>query len=82
MQLTEHAKLQFIWEAFNVFNHANFTAVRTTQFARSTSFTGCGIAGIPCLVPQTPQIAGLAAFGTPTASAGPRIMQFAAKLVF
>ncbi len=80
--LIEHVRVQFIWEAFNVFNHFNFTAVRTTQFARSTSSTGCGIAGIPCLVPQTPQIAGLAAFGTPTASAGPRIMQFAAKLIF
>jgi outer membrane receptor protein involved in Fe transport len=79
VRLTERAKLQFIWEAFNVFNRTNITEVHTTQYARSRSTTVCGIAGAPCLVPQT---AGLSAFGTPTATSGPRIMQLAARFVF
>lgn len=77
--LSERTRLQFLWEAFNLFNRANITAVRTTQFARSTSAVVCGIAGTPCLVPQS---TGLSAFGTPTATAGPRIMQFAVKVLF
>jgi len=79
VQLTEHARLQFIWEAFNVFNHGNITGVRTTQYGVSADASACGIAGVPCLVPQNK---GLSAFGIPTASSGPRIMQLAAKFVF
>jgi len=78
VQLTERTKLQFIWEAFNVFNRFNITGVRTTQFSRSTSALLCGIA-IPCLVPQN---TGLSAFGTPTTTSGPRIMQLSVKIVF
>jgi hypothetical protein len=77
--LTERAKLQFIWEAFNVFNRANVTGVRTTQFSLSTLLAICGTAGTPCLVPQN---TGLSAFGTPTATSGPRIIQLSAKFVF
>ncbi|MGH9811651.1 MAG: TonB-dependent receptor domain-containing protein, partial [Candidatus Acidiferrales bacterium] len=77
--LGERARLQFLWEAFNLFNRANVTAVRTTQFSRSTSASMCGIAGTPCLVPQD---TGLTAFGVPTVTAGPRILQLAVKLVF
>jgi hypothetical protein len=79
VSLSEHARLQIIWEAFNIFNRANITEVRTTQFSRSTSPTVCGIAGTPCLVPQG---TGQAAFGTPTGTLGPRIMQFAVKFLF
>ncbi len=75
LRFTERVRLQFIWEAFNVFNRANISGVRTTQFSRSTSATACGIAGTPCLVQQSN-------FGTPTATSGPRIMQFALKLLF
>jgi hypothetical protein len=73
--LTERARLQFISEAFDVFNHGNITTVRTTEYALSA----CGIAKTPCLVPQN---AGPSAFGTPTATSGPRIMQLSAKIVF
>lgn len=75
VRLTEHARLRFIWEAFNVFNRANISGVRTTQYSRSTSATTCGVADTPCLVPQSN-------FGTPNATSGPRIMQLALKLLF
>jgi hypothetical protein len=76
VRLSERVKLQFIWEAFNVFNRANVTRVRTTQYAYAASTAAasaatCGIAGTPRLVPQN---TGLTAFG-PTATSGPRIMQ-------
>jgi outer membrane receptor protein involved in Fe transport len=75
----ERARLEFSWEAFNVFNHGNVTAVRTQQFAVSTNVVLCG-AGVPqCLIPL---VIGLTAFGTPTSSSGPRIMQLAARFVF
>lgn len=77
--LREKYHLQFMWEAFNVFNRVNITDVRTTQFSRSTSALMCGIAGTPCLVPQN---FGTTAFGAPAATLGPRIMQLAVKLVY
>jgi predicted RNA binding protein YcfA (HicA-like mRNA interferase family) len=49
--LGERACLRFLWEAFNLLNCSNVTAVRTTQFSRSTSAGVCRIAGTPCLVP-------------------------------
>jgi len=75
----ERTRLEFSWEAFNVFNHANVTAVRTQQFAVSRNAVDCGT-GVPqCLVPLA---TGLSAFGTPTATSGPRILQLAARFVF
>jgi len=77
--IKEQVHLQFVWEAFNVFNRVNIADVRITQYARSTSATACGIAGTPCLVPQN---FGTTAFGAPVATLGPRIMQLALKLLF
>ncbi|MGH9670600.1 MAG: TonB-dependent receptor domain-containing protein, partial [Terriglobales bacterium] len=77
--LNKRVCLQLLVEGFNVLNHGNITAVRTTQFAVTTSPAACGIAVAPCLVPQD---AGLTAFGTPTSTSGSRIMQLSAKLVF
>jgi hypothetical protein len=71
--------MQVIAEVFNALNHANVTAVNTTQYAVSDSAVDCGIAGTPCL---TAQDAGLTAFGTPTAAAGPRVVQFGIKFLF
>ncbi len=79
VRLTERIRLHFTWEAFNGFNHTNITMVQNTQYTRSRSAAVCGIAGTPCLVPET---TGLSAFGTPVASSGPRIMQLAAKFIF
>ncbi len=75
----ERARLEFSWEAFNVFNHGNVTAVRTQQFAVSRNVADCGTAVPQCLVPL---VTGLNAFGTPTATSGPRTMQLAARFVF
>ena len=77
--LNERVRLQVIGEGFNVLNHGNVTAVRTTQFSVSNSAAVCGAAGQPCLVSQN---TGINAFGVPTATSGARILQLAAKLVF
>ncbi|HET8924769.1 MAG TPA: TonB-dependent receptor [Candidatus Acidoferrum sp.] len=79
VSLNERVKLQLFSEAFNVLNHTNVMGVRTTQFSLSRSPGVCSIAAVPCLVPQN---AGLSAFGTPTATSGPRIIQLSAKFVF
>lgn len=40
-RITERAKFQLIWEAFNLFNRVNFTSVQTTQYrVASSSKTG------------------------------------------
>jgi len=75
----ERGRLDFSWEAFNVLNRGNVTAVRTQQFAVSTNASLCGASIPQCL---TPLVTGLSAFGTPTATSGPRIMQLAARFSF
>ena len=91
----ERMKLQLIAEAFNVFNRANITGIRTTEFATSSSSSVCGSVVSPCLVPQvisgSPISAanvGTNAFGLPSAAningqgnVG-RVLQFAAKITF
>ncbi|HQQ78140.1 MAG TPA: TonB-dependent receptor [Thermoanaerobaculia bacterium] len=58
--------LQLIAEAFNVLNRSNVVAVTQTYWRVNAGQT---------LAPVT-------AYGTPTSSAGPRIIQLAAKLIF
>ncbi len=58
-------RLQIIWEAFNLFNRNNFSAVETTFYSVSGTTLTRG-----------------ALFGRPTATAGERIMQLAAKITF
>ncbi len=77
--LGDRVKLLVSWDAFNLFNRANYSNVRTTMFARSTSATACYPAAAPCLVPQN---TGVSAFGTVTGALDPRIMQFSAVLRF
>jgi len=48
VHLRERVQLQLMWEAFNVLNRTNITAVNTTEFARDVSPVVCGIA--VCLV--------------------------------
>lgn len=80
VQLTEQARLQFIAEAFNLFNHPNIIGANNTYYFRSTSASLCGIAGAPCLAPSPN-------FGAPNTTfeppiAGPRIVQLAMKFIF
>ena len=59
--------MQLIAEAFNVTNRHNVSAVNTTYYAFAAS---------------TNTLTRNAAFGTPTATAGQRIMQLAGKITF
>jgi hypothetical protein len=77
--LRERTRLQILAESFNILNHSNVSAISTTQFAVSNLPAVCGVAGLPCLVPQR---TGVNALGVPTATSGPRIMQLAIKLLF
>ena len=80
IRITEGAKLQLIAEAFNVLNHQNLTGVRTTLFAANTV--------THVLTPQSFSVAGISAFGLPSAAningqgnVG-RVLQLAAKVSF
>jgi hypothetical protein len=76
---SDRATLQLSCEAFDLFNRANVISVRTQQYAVSGNVAVCG-PGVPqCL---TPLVKGLSAFGTPTATSGPRILQLAVRFVF
>src|ERR1051325_7190642 len=69
------ARLQLIAEAFNVTNRSNVSVVRNTYYAVTTSsgqVTRFTLQDNPNANP----------FGLPTASSGPRILQFAAKISF
>jgi outer membrane receptor protein involved in Fe transport len=65
----ERARIQLIAEAFNAFNRPNFSGVNNTFY----SLTGSGATAL--LVKN-------AAFGRPTSTTEPRIIQLAAKLIF
>jgi hypothetical protein len=92
VRITESAKLQFIGEAFNIFNHSNITGVRTTFYSLANNVAaGCdSAAASPCLVPQifsNPRV-GINAFGIPSSAAAGgqnnvgRVLQIAAKFTF
>jgi hypothetical protein len=81
-RIYERARLQFIGEAFNIFNHTNISSVNTTAFNYlAAGASGCPKTGNGCLSPN-------AAFLAPTSSTstnglyGARQLQFSAKLVF
>jgi hypothetical protein len=96
VRITENARLQFIGEAFNVFNRQNITGVRTTFYAISATAPpvpspfACSVGATPCLIPQTfsnPNV-GINAFGFPSSAnvngqgnVG-RVLQLAAKFSF
>ena len=61
------ARLQLIAEAFNVLNRSNVSGVNRAKYSYNAT---------------TKVLTPLATYGTPTVSAGPRIIQLAAKLTF
>jgi outer membrane receptor protein involved in Fe transport len=65
----ERARIQLIGEAFNAFNRANFSGINNTFY----SLTGSG---------STALLVRNAAFGRPTSTTEPRIVQLAAKIIF
>jgi hypothetical protein len=69
LPLTGTFRVQLIAEAFNVFNRSNVNFVRNTYYGFANGQ----------LIPQTNPATG---FGSPTTSAGPRIVQLAAKVTF
>lgn len=76
--ITERVKAQLILEAYNSFNHTNFTSVNTTEFSTATS--GCTGTFAICLKPNP-------LFQTPSStqlnfSPGSRIVQLSAKISF
>jgi hypothetical protein len=70
-KLTESKELQFRVEAFNLFNHAQFTNPNG-NINSDSAFTG------PNNVPQTSS----GSFGFVTGTRPPRIMQVALKILF
>ncbi len=74
-QLARQARLQARCDAFNVFNRTNILTVRNNYYA----YSKCGIAGMPCLIPQTDPLTG---FGTPVATLGARILQLSLRISF
>ena len=83
VNLGERARMQFIWEAFNALNRANFVTAKNTQYNLSTSASVCGTGVARCLTTPT----GTNAFGFPSFTAdfgqvGNRVMQLAAKIIF
>ena len=63
----ERASLRLIFEAFNVFNRANFNAITTSQYGFNST---------------TKVFTPNASFLTPTSTFDPRILQLAAKITF
>jgi outer membrane receptor protein involved in Fe transport len=65
--LWERARLRLIFEAFNLFNHPNFSNILNAQYNYN---------------PATQVFTPAAGFLTPTATLDPRILQLAAKFTF
>ena len=65
--LFRDARLQLIAEAFNILNRSNVNGVNTTRYSYNSS---------------TQTLTPLNTFGAPSTSAGPRIIQLAAKVTF
>jgi hypothetical protein len=78
-RISESKSVSFFWEAFNLFNHTNYSTVSTTQFAIYSTGTTFDAAAKKGTVALTPDTGFLIPRGASTTTFGPRDMQFAFK---
>ena len=89
VSITEHAKLQLIAEAFNLFNHQNITSVKNTLYNSAANCTAAGSTTCTLTLNNLANGAGVNSFGLASAAninnnganVG-RVLQLAAKITF
>jgi outer membrane receptor protein involved in Fe transport len=89
VSITEHAKLQLIAEAFNLFNHQNITAAKNTLYNSAANCTAAGTTTCTLTLNNLANGAGVNSFGLPSAASinnnganVGRVLQLAAKITF
>jgi hypothetical protein len=80
-RVSEKAKFQFIWEAFNIFNRVNYTTWQTTQYGVASS-SKTGNNAIVRLSPYSATQAFLAPINVGNTLFGPREFQMGLKFIW
>jgi outer membrane receptor protein involved in Fe transport len=92
LMIKERARIQLRVDAFNIFNHANFTGLNTTLNFNSYPTTNGMVTGSPTITSTavgrnangTLNVTGFGTVTSPAAGApgGPRVLQLVAKFIF